>query len=248
MLKSKNDLQYWILEFFDQQTLPKGAGTVLEELRGEGLQLSEAGIGRELRVLRTQGLLEKVGKQGHLITPSGKDRLHVLEGEKNLKDFFAGILGQPELMGGGNLIDLLIARKALEREAAYQATINASEEELLAIERIIKKQYEGMRKNQDYSEFSAQFHREVFKAAKVPLLETLYNFIGISTKWQNFFIGTFKIYNTPLNISHEKIVEAMKRREPELAAATMAAHLDDVIANAKKLFPTLTKKTPIKKQ
>lgn len=248
MSKVKADLDYWILHFYYQQTAPQGAGTVLEEIREKGIHLSEAAIGRQMRILRIQGLLEKVGKQGHLITTAGKEKLHVLEGEKDLRDFLGGIVGQRALQGTGNLIDRLIARKALEREATYQATLNASDEELLEIERIVQEQYEGMRKNQDYSEISAHFHRAIFKIAKVPLLESLYDFIGISSRWQNFFVGTFKIYNTPLNVSHEKIVTAMKSRDAKLAADAMAAHLDDVIANAKKLFPGKARKASIRDQ
>ncbi|MFA0887484.1 MAG: FCD domain-containing protein [Synergistales bacterium] len=246
MSKAKADLDYWILHFFNQNTSPQGAGTVLEAIREKGIRLSEAAIGRQMRVLRVQGLLEKVGKQGHLITPAGKDKLHVLEGEKDLRDFLGGIAGKQALQGTGNLIDRLIARKALEREAAYQATLNATDEELLEIERIVQKQYEGMRMNQEYSEISADFHRAIFQAARVPLLEALYDFIGISSRWQNFFVGTFKIYNTPLNVSHEKIIKAMKARDAELAADSMAAHLEDVISNAKKLFPGSIKKAPTK--
>lgn len=245
MVKAKNDLEYWILKFLNQQTSPMGAGTVLEEIRAKGITSSEAAIGRELRALRTQGLLEKIGKQGHLISSSGRERFHVLDGEKELRDFLGTIMGQPELHGGGSLLGRLIARKALEREAAYQATLNASDQELAEIERIVQEQYEGMRTNQNYSDTSAHFHRAIFKAAKVPLLETLYNFIGISSKWQNFFVGTYKLYNTPLNVSHEKIIGAMKSRDPELAASIMAAHMDDVIANAKRLFPELIKKNSV---
>ena len=48
-------------------------------------------------------------------------------------------------------------------------------------------------------------------------------------------MGTFKLYDTPVNVSHEKIVRAMKARDPEAAAAAMGSHLEDVITNAQKL-------------
>ncbi len=233
----KNTLEYWILKLLDGQTAPHGAGSLLENIEAHGLAVSEAGIGRAMRALRTHGFLEKIGKQGHRITPSGQERLLKLEEEKKLRDFLKDIVVQPEMRGGNNLIDRLIARKAIEREAVYQATLNATDEELREIERIVDEQYENMRKNENYADMSARFHRAILKASRVPLLETLYDFIGISSQWQNFFVGTFKIYNTPLNISHDKILQLMKSRNPEKAAAAMASHLDDVIANAKKLAP-----------
>ncbi len=237
MVKSKSALEYWILKFLDQGSEPKGAGSLLESIERQGVRVSEAGVGRAMRALRNQGLLEKRGKLGHCITSCGKDRFAALEEEKELRDFLKDIIVQPEVRGGNNLIERLIARKALEREATYQATIKATEEELEEMEKIIQTQYDSMRKHEDYVDMSAKFHRAILKASKVPLLETLYDFIGITSKWQNFFVGTFRIYNTPLNVSHEKVLEAMKARDPEKAAAAMASHLDDVITNAKKLSP-----------
>ncbi len=73
-------------------------------------------------------------------------------------------------------------------------------------------------------------------AAKVPLLLTLYNFIGLSNQWQNFFIGTFKFYNTPMNLAHEEILSAIKRRDAERASRLMSDHMDRVIRNAEKLI------------
>lgn len=230
-------LEYWILKTLDQRIGPQGAGSLLEEIEKQGVSVSEAGVGRAMRALRNQGFLEKIGKQGHCITSSGRERSLKLEEEKELRKFLKDVLVQPEIEGGNNLIERLIARKAIEREAAYQATLNATEEDFSEIEKIVETQYKNMRNNKDYVEMSARFHRGILKASKIPLLETLYDFIGISSKWQNFFVGTFKIYDTPLNVSHEKILEAMKAGDPEKAASAMVSHLEDVIANAKKLSP-----------
>jgi GntR family L-lactate dehydrogenase operon transcriptional regulator len=233
----KSILEYWILKLLDSRTEPQGAGSLLEILEDQGLSVSEAGVGRAMRALRNQGFLEKRGKQGHCITLSGKERLRKIEEEKELRDFLKDVVVQPGMRGGNNLIERLVARKAIEREAVYQATLNATEEDFAAIERIVADQYENMKKNENYVDMSAQFHRAILKASRVPLLETLYDFIGISSKWQNFFVGTFKVYNTPLNVSHDKILRLMKARDPEKAAEAMASHLEDVIANAKKLSP-----------
>ena len=131
---------------------------------------------------------------------------------------------------------VLIARRAIEIEAAYRAAVNATDSDIERLEEIIKAQYKEMEMGSDYTETSGDFHRTVLKISKVPLLETLYNFIGISSQWQNFFIGTFKHYNTPLNVPHEEIYKAIKKRDPDEAVKAMASHMDKIIENAKRLI------------
>ena len=58
----------------------------------------------------------------------------------------------------------------------------------------------------------------------------MYEFIGLSVEWQIFFIETFKVYDTPLNVSHENILKAIKE-DPRKAADLMEEHLTDVIEN-----------------
>ncbi len=236
-------LEYWILKYLSGESCAKGAGSLLEDLGKHGVTISEAGVGRAMRAMRNAGLLEKVGKQGHRITPSGTERLVKMEEEKELREFLGHVTAHPKKLGRTNLIDRLIVRKAIEREAAYQAALNATEEDIRAIEEIVQTQYENMRKNEDFVDLSSQFHRAVLKAAKVPLLETVYDFIGITSKWQNFFVGTFKVYDTPVNVSHEEVLRAMEARDPERAAKAMEAHLDDVITNARK-FASEKKRGP----
>ena len=66
----------------------------------------------------------------------------------------------------------------------------------------------------------------------MPLLKMMYEFIGLSVEWQIFFIETFRIYDTPLNVSHENILKAIKEGDPRKAADLMEEHLMDVIENA----------------
>ena len=69
------------------------------------------------------------------------------------------------------------------------------------------------------------------KDSRHTLLKIMYEFIGLSVEWQIFFIETFKVYDTPLNVSHENILKAIKERDPRKAADLMEEHLTDVIEN-----------------
>lgn len=229
-------LEYPILQIMNERTEPLGAGTLAEMLRDGGTVVSEAGIGRVLRDLRNRNLLSRIGFQGHAITDAGRERLRDLEvvrlAGKTLRDF----LMQNDALRGHNMKDILVARRALEREAAAQAAIHATEGEIAELETIVRAQYEGMEKNEDYADLSTAFHKKILEVARCPLIKTLYEFIGLSVQWQGFFIGTFKMYNQPLNRSHEKILNAIRDRDPERASHLMSLHLGDVISNAEKLF------------
>ena len=235
MVRNKNDVVYWILSFLNETDAPQGAGLLLEEIRQKDVNISEATIGRMLRTLRTQGLLERVSNLGHKITPPGREYLGKLQKERGLGATLRAVLSESEAGGVDNLVEVLIARRALEREAVIQATKNASEEELDELGGIIRTQYEMMERGEDYSVMSGNFHRAIIKMSHVPLLETMYNFIGMSTTWQSFFIGMFMMYDIPANLEHEKVFKAMRERNAEKAGRIMSAHIDDVIRNAQKL-------------
>jgi GntR family L-lactate dehydrogenase operon transcriptional regulator len=244
MACAKNEMDCFILSCLAVSSSPVGAGFLLEKTRRKGIDVSEATIGRTLRALRSKGLLERIGNQGHRITESGKDILEKLQKENRLESVFKTFLSEfVEKTDLDNLVGVLTARKALEREAVIQATLNATDEELSEIGNIVALQYKMMKLGEDYAEASGNFHRSIFRISHVPFLETVYNFIGMSTSWQRVFVGMFTMFGAPANVDHEKILGAMKAREPLAAAELMAYHIDDVIRNAKKIEEVWALKT-----
>lgn len=229
------DLEYSILENIAIEDMPIGAVSLHEKLEKD-FSLSETGVSRLLRMYRKNGYLERVKNQGHILTDLGKERLKQLASERALYVAVKDLAGAENGGGDEKILGILVARRAIEVEAAYRAATRATADDIDAMDSIIKRQYVGMEQGKDYSDESASFHRAVLNAAKVPMLLTLYNFIGLSNQWQNFFIGTFKLYNTPMNVSHEEIFRAISERDPHKAAERMSDHMDKVISNAKKLI------------
>lgn len=224
----------------EQSSEPVGACRLVELLDAEGVKISEAGIGRALRDFRQKNLLLRKGFQGHVMTEHGRERLARLRKTRKMGEALQELI--PASIEERNVLDILIARRALEREAAYQAALKASSADIENLEGIVTAQYAGMEKNESYTDLSTGFHREIMRIARAPLLRSLYEFIGLSVQWQDFFIGTFKLYNHPLNASHEKIMLAIKDRDPEKAATLMGMHLSDVINYASQLLSTGTKR------
>jgi len=230
-----NPFEYNILNIMkSNDESPLGAGAVCEKISENGIYVSEAGIGRALRYLRQQGLLERIGFQGHVITDKGRQRLCELEKTREFGEKLKQLLNAGPLKDY-TVKDILVARRALEREAAFQAALNADEDEIAQLSSIISIQYDHMRKNEKYADISTAFHRKIIDISHAPVLKNLYELIGLSVQWQDFFIDTFKMYNQPLNVLHEKIFLAIKDHDPQEAADLMYEHLSDVIDNADKL-------------
>lgn len=229
-----NPLEFPILHMMREAETPMGAGAIAEILERQGIVISEAGIGRALRSFRQRGMLERKGFQGHVITDKGIERLANLEATKRYGETLKKLMEKSPIHNY-NVVDILTARRALEREAAYQAALKATPEDIAELEDIVRAQYSGMEKNENYADHSVAFHKTVIKMARSSILSNLYDLIGLSVQWQDFFIGTFKMYNQPVNVSHEKVLQAIKDHDPDKAALLMGKHLTDVISNAKKL-------------
>lgn len=222
-----------VLEAAEAANVAVGAGSISIILTKNGIRISEAGTGRILRSLREQGLLKKEGFRGHSITPSGSKKLAALKTAEETAETLKRLMSRSENLKGHSITEILTVRKAIEREAAFQAAHNASPEDIIRLEQIVDNQYMEMKRKSYYADISAEFHQEILRIAHVPLLNIMYEFIGLSVEWQNFFIETFRILDTPLNVPHERILEAIKRKDPSEAAKLMDIHLTDVIENVK---------------
>lgn len=229
------EIKYLIFEKIALEDMPIGAVLLNETLKQNHHQLSETAVGRLLRSYRSEGYLERIKNQGHVLTDQGREFFKQLLAQRELYTAMDKLV-RKGVIYGQNFLHILIVRRAIEIEASYRAAQNATEKEITLLEQIIQKQYVGMETGEDYSDESASFHRTIIAAAKIPLLVTFYNLIGLSNQWHNFFIGTFRLYNAPMNQEHERILYAIKNREPEKAAKFMSDHMDQVILNAEKLF------------
>lgn len=230
--KDEDLINMMILETAEASNVPVGAGTVSVMLRKKGVNLSEAGAGRILRSLREKGLLTKVGFQGHVTTKEGTKKLSVLRNARQTAENLDNLLKNSGNLKGHSVTDIVTVRKAIEREAAMHAALKATPGDIARLEKIIEQQYREMERRSYYADISTEFHREIIRIARVPLLKIMYEFIGLSVEWHNFFIETFRISDTPLNITQEKIMEAIKKGDPREAADLMEAHLNDVIESA----------------
>src|SRR6056297_1257283 len=108
--------QFLILDIITNYKKPVGSGTLSMELAHKNKSLSEATAGRILRSLDRKGYTEKVGFQGRLVTSKGLRILKQHRLQRMKKKQLTRLLEFSRVSGKKDLIDILIARRAIERE------------------------------------------------------------------------------------------------------------------------------------
>ncbi|MCZ0984708.1 GntR family transcriptional regulator [Streptomyces diastatochromogenes] len=134
-----------------------------------------------------------------------------------------------ELLTREGLEELFEMRLLLEPRAAALAAINATEEQLDAIERLVEEMqtHPGPTgRYADYRDFAAldqRFHDAIAVASQRPLLadavERLHSHLHV------FRLRSVRSADDPTLAEHERVVRAILRRKPDRAAEAMAEHL-----------------------
>lgn len=225
-----------LLEESDQ---PLGSASIAAALQASGFQISEATAGRLLRSMDERGLTRMPGlKLGRLITTKGQEHLAKLRSRHHLEQRGADLVHATTMAERSELIDVLIARRAVETESARLAALNATEEELADIaERASshRRAIDEGRLPEIYD--SAQFHRALAAASHNRILLSLAELMFESANphlertLRQVAIDTATVGT--LSVDHGDIAEALSSRDPERAAEVTHAHLTNLIDAAR---------------
>lgn len=198
------------------------------EFPNEGVFCKQLGISRStlreaFKVLESTGFIKRVKGHGTVVQD------------------VAGIMAAAplkETMRLAEMDDLLEFREMIETELVRYAAIRATDKEIAVLENLLK----GMKENiNDIARFSindANFHIELAKASKNPLMiAVMRNMQNLITKavFSAFQIETEDNTKEALAI-HARILDAIKARNPEVASALMRQHIKSIsrrISNTK---------------
>jgi GntR family L-lactate dehydrogenase operon transcriptional regulator len=208
-----------------------------------GLGISEATAGRMLNRFDRDGLTAKVGYQGRVLTPAGQARLKELEGtaarDQQREDFLNLLRGQSK----ERLIDILVARKAIERELARLAAVHASPEEIRQMWRVREVQYETFAKDLDAGEQDVLFHRLIARAARNPVLYSAIEMIREDGQLTPVLEYIRKTVHSVISYDHAQIARAIERRDPAAAERAMVRHIENLIQDVNKYWDQAGQKT-----
>jgi GntR family transcriptional regulator, transcriptional repressor for pyruvate dehydrogenase complex len=169
-----------------------------------------------LKVLEAQGLIEKTQK-GTLI--SG-----------NHDKFFTDSLMFQLYFSSADWLDIFEARRFIERELTYLAATRATPEDFIELEKTIVDMEQAIAENnqKEHVEANLQFHDIIAKSSKNLVMYHLYQSINnLIAGAQQKAVTVQGIMDNSLQY-HKEILDAMKKRNPELAGKKMVDHINSV--------------------
>jgi DNA-binding FadR family transcriptional regulator len=201
-------------------------GTVLppEDALAESMQVSRNALREALKVLSAKGLIESRPKTGTRVRPA-----------ESWSQLDADVLSwRCASMPTDDFVEKLIEmRELIEPTAAAVAAQRRSAAQLAGIDRAYR-QMDAARDTSEWAEADLDFHHAVLHATGNELMISLFSVI--ESVLGMFFVlsaqtaGDFK-YSLP---QHHKVLEAIRRKQPEAARRAMQAMITDSRANLAK--------------
>ncbi len=180
------------------------------------LGVSRTAVREAVKALREKGLVEAYSGRGTFITDG------TTHAARQSFDLMVKI-GQQE--GSEHLAEL---RLILEPGIAAQAATRIKDEDVAALRESVAVMERAQKNPEAYIEADLDFHLALAEAAGNPLILSLIDSIVGLLREQR--IKIFNVEGGPERgqFHHKRILEAMERRDPEMARAAMSDHLEQV--------------------
>jgi GntR family L-lactate dehydrogenase operon transcriptional regulator len=235
-LADKEIVEFELFKLLADNKNPTGSVTLSLLLRDKGLNVSSATLGRMLIRFVHQGFTEKHGVRGRALTDMGMKRFEELGNKQRLTELSFKFYESIDTESKDNLIDVLIARRGIERETVRLAALRATREELQNLKKIYDLQSKDAAKGLVAAENDVLFHQAIGKASKSNVLTAAYDFI-----WQNGRFSPVMGYirrkvGGIIAADHGKILNAIVEKDADEAVKCMTIHIDSLINDVQKYW------------
>lgn len=219
-----------MLAIIGESNVPVGSRKILDGLRRINVNVSESTVSRILRHLDAQGLTRSAEAKGRVITPEGQNRLAQLHAADN---HGVGLARAPDIDNVQDLLDLLMARRGIEREAIRAAALRATPDEIALLEKLTQRHEQQVRSRQLPSKDSLDFHHIIGKASRNSLLLAMIEiaFNPLLDKTEAVLDVIVGSHHSEMRsvAEHQAILTALKARDPDAAEEAMLAHVNRLI-------------------
>ncbi len=237
MLIEKDRQEYLILFIINQSEIPVGSGHLSRELKNYGWDVSEATTGRILAQYDSSGFTSKLGYQGRRLTAAGFARFKELEEKKVRTEQGQEFFKVLETRSSEELIDILVARRAIERELARLAAIHATGDEIKELWHFQRLQQERVAHARGgAAEQDVAFHRILAKASRNKVLEGAMELIRQDGQLAPVLEYIRKEVHSVVSVDHANILKAIEQHDPDKAERAMVDHIDNLIKDVKKYW------------
>ncbi|MCF7935318.1 MAG: FCD domain-containing protein [Synergistales bacterium] len=226
---TQNETLILALQALGHATEPLGAGSLARALRDMGSPVSMATAGRILWELDEKGYVEKVSNKGRVLSTEGQAYLEEVEARGKNNMLAQALLDELHLRTPGDLLDILVARRAIERETARLAAVNASEEDLAEIRAFAEILDGGEEQGRSISVMDRMFHEAIAQAGKNSVLIATLKLVRQDVHVQHAFAFIRRQEGRHLGGDHMPVYEAVAGRDPDAAERAMLRHIDNIV-------------------
>src|SRR5271167_263004 len=200
-------------------SLKPGDQLPAERELAQKLGVSRTAVREAVKTLREKGLVEAYSGRGTFITDGTS------QAARQSFDLMVKIGQQGQQEGLPHLVEL---RLVLEPGIAAMAAERVTDEDLAAMREAVAVMDRSQKNAESYIEADLDFHLALAEAAGNPLILSLIDSIVGLLREQR--IKIFNVEGGPQRgqFHHKRILEAMERRDPEMARSAMRAHLEQV--------------------
>lgn len=222
------ELERDILNAIAQTSEPVGA-TTLEMLLREKHNVSQAWIGKKLKELDYRGLTQRCGFKGRVLTAKARDELkkanhYAIQVQEN-----EALLRTLSVSSAEKLRDVLVARRAIEKESAYLAASLRSAEQLRALAEILKRQDHELRKGRIGAGEDMEFHDLIVTMSGNEVLAQALQVIRHASQFTPLLAHIRKRVRNYLVKEHHLIYKQIEKGDPSGASAAMQSHITRLI-------------------
>src|SRR5688572_386538 len=223
--------EHTILHLLDATDGPAGSGTLMERLEDLGFRVSEPTVGRFLRTLDRRGLTERVSNKGRGLTDAGRARLRKLCEDDSQAHYERELMRAVRTTTFEEIVEVLIARRALERETARLAAERATDEDIARLEETVREQRAALKTGRVAADADVRFHALVAQASRNRVLAAAIDLIRRDKQITLTLDEMLRRTTHKYAVGHEGIVAAIRARDPAAAEQAMLGHIDTVIAD-----------------
>lgn len=236
MEQIKDNSIFYILKIIENSDYPIGSGIISEELKAYGLDISEATVGRTLRELDLNGYTDKVGFRGRTLTKKGKNKLNELKQEYELKQYGNDLINLLKVEKKNELIDILIARKAIERELSRLAALNAEDSDINILQNIVNSHDTHIDDFMAGAIDDVKFHKYIARMSKNRILEAAMDLIRQQGQLSPVLGYIRNKVKSSIVSDHKNILTAISQKNPDEAEKAMIKHIDNLIRDVNKYW------------
>lgn len=233
MLTPKEHQEFLVLESMFESEAPMGAGALCQLLVEAGFDTSEATTGRLLREMEHRNLIEKVSVRGRTLSDKGKTRLQELRHsrvrEESAQTFLESLQGDDE----EQVIEILMASRAIERETARLAATRATSEDLRSFKDVIALEEKQLRNDSLIADIDPLFHNLIARTARNKVLMAAVELINQETDLASAFRSIRDRMGHETAVDHQRIYKAILEQDPDGAERAMMEHIDHLIGSVR---------------